>query len=111
MGSSLKDWAIFAFNVLLSLAFMLVSIVRLADLIKSRTVHRMLRAYFHLALPFLAVMCLVNFGWRAALIALCVWVLGLALMPLYVERVERRAERAESVEWASLGIEPAIYLR
>ena len=106
----MKHWGTLALNMLLLLVYLLAYLAHMEVVVKSRTLLKVIHSCFHLVLPFITVFCLINFGWRPALILLFVWALGLAFTPLY-SRIEHRAERAQIVESAKSGSEPILYLR
>src|SRR5215208_4409436 len=111
MGSTLREWGTAALSALVALVFTLGCIALSEAARKSRTSLTVWRYCFHLVLPFITVMCLINAGWRLALMPLLVWALVLAATPLYVARIERPAERANSAESAKVGEKPVLYLR
>jgi hypothetical protein len=106
----MKYWGTLALNILLLLVYLMAFLYLTEAVFKSRTLLFVIRACFHMMLPFITLFCLINFGPSPALISLFVWILGLALMPFYV-RIERRAERVQIVESAKSGHEPIMYLR
>src|SRR5215207_8414426 len=111
MSSSPNNWGTFVLNVLLMLTFGLASMELGASFVKSRTLYRGFRVYFHFTMPLVTIGCFINFERRAALLSLFVWLLGLVFTPFYKRHIERRAERAENLSMAKAGIEPVIYLR
>lgn len=111
MGSSLRDWVTLALNLLVILVFLPAYLLVIEAAVKSRTWLTVWRSSLHLSLPFITVMFLINGGWRLALMPLLVWTLFLAATHPYVVRIERPAERANSVESATLGEKPVMYLR
>ena len=111
MGSSLKYWVSFALTVLATVVMMLVPALRQGSALRARTSLTDFRFYFHLMLPYIAIFCLLNFGWHLALVTFIVWFLGLVFTPFYVSHFERPAERARNIDAARRGAEPVMYLR
>ena len=105
----MKHTGLVILTVVVAFAYVLASRELLLRRVQPRTVYRVFRFYFHLTMPFLFILSL-NWDWRLALMCLIVWVIGLMVTPFYI-RVERHAERAESIKLAKSGNEPIIYLR
>jgi hypothetical protein len=111
MGSSLKYWVSFSLTILATMVMTLVAAVRQGSAFKDRTLLREFRFYFHLMLPYISIVCLLNVGWHFALVTIIVWILGLAFTPFYVYHVEHLAERTRNIDAARKGLAPVMYLR
>jgi hypothetical protein len=111
MGSSLKYWVSFSLTMLATMVMTLVAAVRQGSAFKDRTLLREFRFYFHLMLPYISIVCLLNVGWHFALVTIIVWILGLAFTPFYVYHVEHLAERTRNIDAARKSLAPVMYLR
>jgi hypothetical protein len=76
-----------------------------------RSIHTIWRRFAHLFLPIGAFVALINGAWQVSLAALAVWLVLLALTPLYIARIERPSERKQAIGNAKLGLTPVLYLR